>query len=97
MSNIIVYLDGFVSRCRVRETDIYIGAGDPPNGVRRGCSKKKIFHRADMLVYSSTTARSLSGQREVRRYRFFGVRMYDTGMVRLTEARLECTSWYINI
>ena len=28
MSIIIVYLNGFVSRCKVRETDNYVGAGD---------------------------------------------------------------------
>ena len=55
--------------------------------VRPRCSQKK-FHRADMLVYSKYNGQIASGQREVQRYRFFGVRMYETEMVRLTGARL---------
>ena len=40
------------------------------------------------LCTQSTTARSPSGQIEVRRYRFFGVRMYNTKMVILKAARI---------
>ena len=86
MPIIIVYLSGSVSRCKVRETYDNVGAGDVPSGETLKYSPPK--KSSDGLVYSSTTAKSLSSQRELRRYRFFGVRVYETEMVRSIPARL---------
>ena len=42
-----------------------------------------------MPVYSKYNGQIAVRSSEVRRYRCFSVRMYETGMVRLTAARLE--------